>query len=415
MSEAPPQDLVVVEPDGSVRAPGRAADRKLRERAGRYRLVTDAAGLLILRGEDSEAAPVRRVLMSGEVISRTTVLEILNMIATASWRGEMHVFAPDATRVLAIDQGALKHARSDHPDDRLGQVLYRNGLLSKAQIDALVREVDPERRLGQLVLEKGFLTQDVLFQQLQKQVEQIFFASLLAREGTYAFFSEEGSETPVHTVHLPVAGLLMEGVQRIDEMALFRERIPHDDLVPEVQPRTSATEIEESAQLVLAYADGERTVDIISRETGLGTFHTVKALYGLLQQGLVILRAKRSVDASAVRKLVSEFNMVLRDIFMAVATYGGVDQTRSTLEAWISGSGYGPIFGERVDEDGALDSEMVVQAMMGIQVENPMEGLLQALHELSAFALFAATTTLPRDQELALSRDVGQRLKKIRL
>ena len=33
----------------------------------------------------------------------------------------------------------------------------------------------------------------------------------------------------------------------------------------------------------------------------------------------------------------------------------------------------------------------------------------------SAFALFAATTTLPRDQELALSRDVTQRLKRIRL
>jgi hypothetical protein len=353
--------------------------------------------------------------MSGEVISRTTVLEILNMTATAAWRGEMHVFAPEATRVLAIDQGALKHARSTHPDDRLGQVLYRNGLLSKAQLEALVREVDPERRLGQLVLEKGFLSQDILFQQLQKQVEQIFFASLLAREGTYAFLSEDSGEAPVHTVHLPIAGLLMEGVQRIDEMALFRERIPHDDLVPEVQPRTAASDVDENAKTVLAYADGERTVEIISRETGLGTFHTVKALYGLLQQGLVILRARRSLDAGAVRRLVTDFNMVLRDIFMAVATYGGVDQTRSTLEAWISGSGYGPIFGERVEEDGALDAEVVASAMLSIQVENPMEGLLQALHELSAFALFAATTTLPRDQELALSRDVSQRLKKIRL
>ena len=89
--------------------------------------------------------------------------------------------------------------------------------------------------------------------------------------------------------------------------------------MPEVQPRTSATEIEETAQLVLAYADGERTVDLISRETGLGTFHTVKALYGLAQQGLVVLRAKRSIDASGIRKLVADFNMVLRDIFMAVA------------------------------------------------------------------------------------------------
>lgn len=415
VSEPASSDLVIVEPDGSVRVPGRVADRKLRERAGRYRLVTDAAGLLILRGEGEHGDAGKRVLMAGEIISRTTVLEILNVIAAASWRGQMYVFGPDATRVLAIDQGALKHARSDHPDDRLGQVLYRNGLLSKAQLDQLVREVDPERRLGQLVLEKGFLQQDVLFQQLQKQVEQIFIASLLAREGTYAFVSDDGSDPPAHAVHLPVAGLLMEGVQRIDEMALFRERIPHDDLVPEVQPRTSATEIEENAQLVLAYADGERTIDTISRETGLGTFHTVKALYGLLQQGLVILRAKRSVDAASVRRLVGEFNMVLRDIFMAVATYGGVDQTRSTLEAWIAGSGYGPIFGERVEEDGALDTDAVVSAMLAVNVENPMEGLLQALHELSAFALFAATTTLPRDQELALSRYVAQRLKRIRL
>lgn len=415
MSDPSSADLVIVEPDGSLRAPGRAAERKLRERAGRYQLLSDAAGLLILRAEGKTQPLARRVLMSGEVISRTTVLEILNMTATAAWRGEMHVFAPEATRVLAIDQGALKHARSTHPDDRLGQVLYRNGLLSKAQLEALVREVDPERRLGQLVLEKGFLSQDILFQQLQKQVEQIFFASLLAREGTYAFLSEDSGEAPVHTVHLPIAGLLMEGVQRIDEMALFRERIPHDDLVPEVQPRTAASDVDENAKTVLAYADGERTVEIISRETGLGTFHTVKALYGLLQQGLVILRARRSLDAGAVRRLVTDFNMVLRDIFMAVATYGGVDQTRSTLEAWISGSGYGPIFGERVEEDGALDAEVVANAMLSIQVENPMEGLLQALHELSAFALFAATTTLPRDQELALSRDVSQRLKKIRL
>ncbi|MFN7699182.1 MAG: hypothetical protein ACK5U8_14880, partial [Deltaproteobacteria bacterium] len=108
MSDPSSADLVIVEPDGSLRAPGRAAERKLRERAGRYQLLSDAAGLLILRAEGKTQPLARRVLMSGEVISRTTVLEILNMTATAAWRGEMHVFAPEATRVLAIDQGALK-------------------------------------------------------------------------------------------------------------------------------------------------------------------------------------------------------------------------------------------------------------------------------------------------------------------
>lgn len=419
---AEPPDLVIVEADGSVRVPGRGADRRLRDRCGRYRLVADAPGLIVLRrdpdeGENGEStAPRTRVLMAGEIVSRMTVLEMINVIASANWRGELYLYAPDGNRVLVLDKGALKSARSDHPDDRLGQVLYRNGMLTKTQLDEVLREVDPERRFGSLVLEKGLLTQDQLFVQLRAQIEQIFFAALLAREGSYVFsLPDEGADAPIHSVHLAINSLLMEGVQRIDEMALFRERVPHGGLVPEIQPRTSAHSLDQTAQLVLAYTDGTRTIDDISRETGLGEFLTTKSIYGLMQQGMLFLRTKKTLDEDAVRKLVSEFNGVLRDVFMAVAAYGGMDQTRSTLEAWIQGSGYGPIFGERVVDDGSIDSEWVVTALSSVQVDNPMEGLLQAFHELSAFALFAATTSLPRDQEVSLSRDVTQRLKKIRL
>ena len=418
---AEPPDLVIVEADGSVRVPGRGADRRLRDRSGRYRLVADAPGLIVLRHDptDEAGAPVTpraRVLMAGEIVSRMTVLEMINVIASANWRGELYLYAPDGNRVLVLDQGALKSARSDHPDDRLGQVLYRNGVLSKVQLDEVLSEVDPERRFGSLVLEKGFLTQDQLFVQLRAQIEQIFFSALLAREGTYVFsLPDDSADAPIHSVHLAINGLLMEGVQRIDEMALFRERVPHGGLVPEIQPRTSAHSLDQTAQMVLAYADGQRTIDDISRETGLGEFLTTKSVYGLMQQGMIFLRTKKTIDEDAIRKLVSEFNGVLRDVFMAVAAYGGMDQTRSTLEAWIQGSGYGPIFGERVLDDGSIDGEWVVTALSSVQVENPMEGLLQAFHELSAFALFAATTSLPRDQEIALSRDVTQRLKKIRL
>jgi hypothetical protein len=418
---AEPPDLVIVEADGSVRVPGRGADRRLRDRAGRYRLVADAPGLLVFRRdpEDVEGEPAAaraRVLMAGEIVSRMTALEMINVIASANWRGELHLYAPDGNRVLVLDQGALKSARSDHPDDRLGQVLYRNGLLSKTQLDEVLGEVNADRRFGSLVLEKGFLTQDQLFVQLRAQIEQIFFAALLAREGSYVFaLPDEASEPPVHSVHLSVNGLLMEGVQRIDEMALFRERVPHGGLVPEIQPRTSAHSLDQTAQLVLAYADGVRTIDDISRETGLGEFLTTKSVYGLMQQGMVFLRTKKTIDEDSVRKLVTEFNAVLSDVFMAVAAYGGMDTTRSTLEAWIQGSGYGPIFGERVQDDGTVDVEWVVTALSSVQIDNPMEGLLQAFHELSAFALFAATTSLPRDQEISLSRDVTQRLKKIRL
>lgn len=415
---AEPTDLVVIGPDGSVRVAGRGAERRLRDRPGRYRLVVDAPGLLILKGEEEGADGSRgaRMAMAGELLSRNSALEVLNLVASANWRGELHILTEDAHRTLAIDQGALKYAHSDHPDDRLGQVLYRNGTISRAQLDALLREVGPEKRLGQLLIDRELISQEKLFSELQKQVEQIFFSALLARSGHYVFaVLGEGAEPPHHTVHLPVQALLMEGVQRIDEMALFRERIPHDDVCPVVQPKATQLTLDGNAQLILTYADGHRTIEDIARETGLGQFMTIKGLYGMLQQGGVVLKARKTVDAAAVKRLVWAFNDVLRDIFMAVATYGGIDQTRSTLEAWIAGSGYGPIFGEQVEEDGSISVLRTVQAMGEVDIENPMEALHQALHELSAFALFAATTTLPRDQELALSRDVNTRLKRIRI
>ncbi|MCZ7687140.1 MAG: DUF4388 domain-containing protein [Sandaracinaceae bacterium] len=415
MSE--PTDLVLIGADGAVRVAGRGAERRLRGRAGRYRLVADAPGLVVLREDgEGEASSGTRVAMAGELLSRTSVLEVVNIVATLGWRGELHIFDGAAHRTLAVHQGAVKYALSDHPDDRLGQVLYRHGVLSRAELDEILREVGPEKRLGQLLLERSLLTQEQLFGQLQKQIEQIFFAALLTRGGHYVFsVPDDSAEPPVHTVHLPIQALLMEGVQRIDEMALFRERIPSDDLCPVVQASATRLTLDENAQLVLTYADGARTIEEISRESGLGLFMTIKALYGMLQQGGVVLKRPHAIDADAVKQLVRSFNEILRDVFMAVATYGGMDQTRSTLEAWIHGSGYAPIFGDKIEEDGSIRAEVVLDALSRINADNPMEGLQQALHELAAFALFAATTTLPRDQELALSRDVNSRLKRIRM
>jgi hypothetical protein len=181
-----------------------------------------------------------------------------------------------------------------------------------------------------------------------------------------------------------------------------------------VQPKAARLSLDANTQAVLAYADGQRSIEDISRESGLGLFMTVKALYELLKRGGVTLEAPASIDARAVRELVASFNEVLRDIFAAVVAHGNVEQTRTTLEAWVHGSGYATIFGPKVADDGALSEEAVAQALAGFDVDEPMRGLQQALHELAVFALFAATTTLPREHELALSRDVNARLKRLR-
>jgi len=415
-------DRIVIGPDGSVRATTRALERTLRKSAGTYQLAVDTAGAMVLRRvldeEESLPAGTPRLRMAGEILSKMTMLEVINVIASAAWVGELRVESAidGTTRTMLLDQGSIKYATSDHIDDRLGEVLFGQGIVDRKTLEGLLAEQSYDKRLGQLVVEKGILEQDQLFGVLTKQVEQIVYGSLLVADGMYSFCTvDESAPPPSLTVHISVQGLLMEGVQRIDEMALFRERVPNSNMCPQLREDRPERKLDDNAQRVLALCDGARTIEDIARETALGEFLTTKSIYHLISAKQVELHQAASVDPEDVRKLVRAFNSVLRDIFMAVATYGGIDRTRKTLSAWIQGSGYAPYFGAEVAEDGAIDMELVVSAIGNAKTEHPTEALHQALHELVAFALFSATTALPRDQELILARDVNRRLGAIKL
>ena len=400
---------IVIDRQGNLHADEDARVR-LGRRAGDFELAAVLPGLVFMLEKDGP-----KVAMAGEILTRMTVMEIGNMIASAAWRGELHVIG-EHHRAMRFDQGALKGARSNSPDDRLGEVLFRAGVLTRDQVQEIASQVGPKARFGELCVKGGYVDAGELYNYLQKQAQDVFFNALIVDEGSYVFVTGDGAGDESTTVHLPVQALLMEGVQRIDEMALFRDKIPNAELCPERRADApEAKKLDSVAERVLELSDGRRSIDDIARITGYGEFQTTKAVYHLLQQKQVDLRTPSNVDPDAVRTLVGRFNDVLQDVFMAVATYGGLDQTRMTLDAWIQGSGYGPYFGEGVDEFGAIDPERVVTALEGVTAEHPLEALHQALHELAAFALFSATTTLPRDQELTLARDVNVRLKAIRI
>lgn len=411
-------DRVVVESNGTVRVDGKGLEQRLRGLAGRYELVSDVPGLVLMRSEALPTEKRARVLMSGEIINRMTVMEIINIIAQANWRGDLYVVGLDTLRVLTFDQGALKGSRSDSESDRIGEVMVRSGTITRDALDGVLADPSPDKRFGERCVERGLIDQAKLFEMLQKQAESVFYAGMLVSEGRYAFVLPSDVEVDMRsaTFHLPITGLLMEGVQRIDEMALFRERIPSNQMCPVPVPDAPPPKkLDETAEALMMVVDGTRTIDELARMTGHGEFATTKAVYHLLQAKMITLRRASNVDVDTVKRLVAAFNEVMQDIFIAVATYGGVAQTRKTLDAWIDGSGYGPFFGEGMDDFGCVDANVISKALMGVENDSPVDSLNQALHELAAFALFSATTTLPRDQEQTLARDVNRRLKQIRI
>ncbi len=414
-------------------APGAEREQNLHELLQRhsYRPLLLDGGMVVLVNDDGYLSG-GTLRIAGPVTSKITMLEMINNLATGHWRGELHVVGSGTHRALTFDQGALKSATSNQTYDRLGEQLVRGGVMTREELEVIVSQLPPHARFGQAVVQRGHLDQKQLYSSLKKQAEQIFFAVLRMQSGYFYFLEhDELSQAAASTtMHLSVQNLLMEGVQRIDEMELFRQKIPHMSACPEAQAGTQQRVEDADAERLLSMSDGRTSIEQLAQALALDEFEVTKLVYQLIQQGHVVLRHGPDVKSEEVETLVDRFNAVLHIIFSTAREHSAADATHETLSAWLEGSSYKNLFGERLDTERGVDPQRLMSALRNAELcepelrdsqlhdperEQSIESIYQALHELVAFTLFAATTSLPREQDLALTRSVNQQLKEITL
>jgi len=405
--------LILVEDDEDLRAFVGEGREGLRGFVGRYRPIGMSPQLMILRREAGTLfdKPVNRILMAGEILFENTVLEVVNMIFASRWSGALHVHGPNAHRVLGIDKGALRFAQSDDPEDRLNKVLFRLGVLSPSESEEVERWPKSDQRFGEAMLRKGLMAEKDLFKYLERQMAEIFFASVLDDEGCYLFTVGEGATADASvTAYMPMQQLLFDGAERLDRFATFQKLVPDEGLCPEVRPGVEVTRLGPRERRVLGFCDGTRSVREISRESWLGRFGTMEVVYELVRRQCVDLtRPKRNLDETA-RELVAPFAEALQEITRTVSQDGDLKRLHEELARWVSGSEFEQYLGPALTERLTVDPCQIAAVLEGLEVRDRVEIVEHALQELVAFALFAASFSLSRDEERSLHRRVQEQL-----
>jgi hypothetical protein len=408
------EERVRISADGRFHSCGQDATPRICTQPGEYETHAGPDGMWLFVASDSSRTREDRILMMGELVSHMTVVEIVNIVTSTNWRGELHIAGASGRRMLEVDQGALKHARTDVASERLGERLVKAGRVPHLELARLTQTPIADRELGQRILESRILSEAVLFDELRKQAEAVFYAGLLEAKGTYWFLARGvDAPPPPMALHLPIQALLMEGVQRIDEMALYRERLPHNRLFPFVPPDARKPGNDAAANAVLLLCDGKHNIDAIATKTALGEFPTLKALHGLLRSHKAQLLSGPTVDPREITRLVRFANDVMRDIFLAIGTFGRMEVAQRTVSHWLAGSRHAGVLGAAVDVDGTLDRLEVQKLLESLGSDDPMGLLYHALQELCAFALFSAAQHLPRPEEQQLARHVHHRMKQL--
>ncbi len=399
-------------PQGLVEDP----NGQLRSDLGTYRLLSSLPELLVLHKEadDNGGRAPERILMAGEILSNSTVLEVMNMIVASRWAGTLHVHGPDSHRSFGFDRAALRHATSNHPEDRLDKILFRIGVLTPAQAEAVLRELKPDQRFGEVLVERGLIERRKLFEYLQTQMEEVFFSAVLEREGSYAFCVRgEGEPAPSVIAHLSAQQLLFAAAERLDQFKDCQQLIPDLRSRPELAPEVDLTRLRSKDRLVLSYCDGQRTLREIASETWLGRYETLRIVHGYVLKGHLRLLQPAKTTEELAEGLSDPFSQALEEIFDAVKRNGTVSHLRRDLKGKINESEHHEHLHRIVSAKGKVDPEGIADWLGNLKIRDRTELVGHTLHELASFALFNASLTLPRAEERELAEKVNHHLQQI--
>jgi hypothetical protein len=93
----------------------------------------------------------------------------------------------DIQRYLFFHDGFLVFAKITHPQELLGEVLFKLGKISKQTYSEIDSYIDPTLRLGESLMKEGLLTEEDLYAGLAYQMREITLNIFPYFDGRFKF------------------------------------------------------------------------------------------------------------------------------------------------------------------------------------------------------------------------------------
>jgi hypothetical protein len=344
--------------------------------------------------------------------------DILQHLRLSSSTGVLSVVSGGARKSLYLKDGRVVFASSNLPNDRLGEILIREGKITVDEYEASIRAITKGKRQGKVLVEMGALSPKDLWEGVQAQVREIVFSIFLWEEGQFHFEESSLPDNERITVDLDILSLILEGVRRIDANGAVQSRYAAGMLLPERGEPVRQGLLEPYESHVLGLVDGERSVLEISHDSEIGDNETLKVLYALLCSGLVKIKGKkiRALDQDFVPEdtlyaVIGSFNQMYGHIFRYMVREVG-PIAENVLEKYLGNlrEARKEVFGGlRLQKDGTLDSAVVERNLNKLPEEDRRPRLVDALNELLYAELLAVKRTLGPEHESAIIKAFRER------
>ncbi len=226
-----------------------------------------------------------------------SLADMFRLLASGRKSGTLYLERPDAQGKVCFKKGRVFFASSNWHRESLGRRLVKSGVISEKQLrqalglQKIQKKEKANRRLGQILVDEGYLDSKVLENFIQEQINDTLFDLFRWEDGQLRFEGEEMCEDEDIGISVSVENIIMESSRRLELWGRIRQKIPslETTFIMASAPGDKSMEIHLKPRewMLLCYLHGGRTVNELVELTGYNDFETAKILYGMYSAGLI--------------------------------------------------------------------------------------------------------------------------------
>lgn len=139
--------------------------------------------------------------------------------------GELVTQGKGFCKCLYFIDGELEYGTSTLKEDRLGEILYAEGQISKEQLIMLQRMRDTSAsKFGKIIVDHKIMTRGELFEALRDQIRHIAISIFLMNTGHWTFSTETEKAPGTQKFGINLAEVIIDGCQQAEDFLYFQRR-----------------------------------------------------------------------------------------------------------------------------------------------------------------------------------------------
>ena len=216
--------------------------------------------------------------------------DLVEAVYESQWTGRLTVTHMGVGKSVIVQSGRLVFASSTSRDDRLGELLLRQGKITLHQYIEAGKLMEGNKRLGTILVERGAIAPKELVQGVVEQTREIIFGTFQWTEGRYRM-EQTAADSEAITLKISTPDLILEGIRRVEAWSRIERGIgglgARYVATPRAAERLPQISLSPEKAALVKGLSAAKIIQQICEESSLSHFEVCRTLWAFRVMGLI--------------------------------------------------------------------------------------------------------------------------------